>query len=138
MPMTLAEIEKEALKLKELYERYVFTPKAIRLLRFVVDLLPGIDGRLYFMQVKHYEGENKFLCDPKSIRRIKLKKGLSENEAECAGVFCKAVDDIPALLELAHNLIASGSLCKQWNRAGMFLFPYKVIKDYDYDMTQYE
>ncbi len=131
------EIEKEALKIKELYERYVFAQKRVKVTRFVLDFLPGCDGRLYFMQVKHFECRNKFHYDPKLIQRIKMTKGLAETDAECVGIFCKSISSQPVLSELIARLTATGSLDKKWNRAGVYLVPSKLILDYNAELDRF-
>ena len=132
------EIEKEALRIKEIFERYIFSPKAIRVTRFVVDILPGQDGRLYVLQIKYFEGESKFLYDPKLIRKIKLKKGLVGDEYECQGVFCKNIEQTPVLNDFIYQLTKTGSISRPWNKLGVYLIPYKLLKDYDEDLEMFE
>lgn len=132
------EIEKEALKIKELYERYVFATKGSKITKFYVDFLPGEDGKLYFLQIKYFECESKFIYDPQKIQRIKVKKGLGGKDSECTGIFCKGLDGCQALQELITHLIVNGSLSKTWSKAGNYLIPTKDIKDYDLDLQQYE
>ena len=132
------EIEKESAKIKELYERYIFTPKNTRLTRFVVDLLPGLDGKLYFLQVKHFECERKFVADASHIRKIKMNKGLDINENECVGKFCGKNAETPAIQELITYLMVDGYLNKKWTKTGTYLISNKLLTEYDNELSQYE
>jgi len=132
------EIEKEALKIKEIYEKYTFGPKGIRLTRFTVDFLPAQDGKLYFLQVKHIEGESKYIMDPKHLKKIKIKKGLGDNDFDCAGIICKSVGTSPVFGDLINALIRNGSINKLWNKQGVYLIPNKLMKDYNNEVDYFE
>ena len=126
------------MKIKELFERYIFTPKGIRVTRFVEDLLPGADGKLYFLQLKYYESENKFITDASHIRKIKINKGLDTNEKVCAGHFCGKQANCQAIQELITYLMVEGYLSKKWVKTGVYLLTNKLLSDYDAELSFYE
>ncbi len=131
-------LEKEGMQVRDIYERYVFNMRGYRLTRLVVDFLPALDGSLYFLQVKHFECEKKYLSDPNSVKKIKLKKGLATNDAECAGRFCKAAAEVMAVSQLVSSLVQAGLLPKTWRRAAVYLLATKVLNDYDADLQAFE
>lgn len=134
----LPEVEKEAQKIKEVFERYVFFPKGQRLTRFVVDLLPSMEGKLFFLQVKFFMSENKYMSDYGRLKKLKLNRGLNLKEEECEGIFCEKLNDTPALKEILSYLLIGGYLNKKWAKTGIYLIPSKLIMDYSKALSEYE
>lgn len=134
------EIENESLKIKRLYERYLFSKKGILITRFIIDFLPGIDGKLYFLQVKHYECEKKSINDPlQNQYKRRSKRQLNMTQASCDGCFCNAAyTNLQIMQELISNLITEGNLSKNWAKSEFFLIPSKIVNDYNKELEIYE